>query len=151
MNPTGPYMNPKWTPQQAHHCTSIWTPNGHPNEPPNELPNGPSNEPPNKLPNYFPQSSPKFQVLFLIYEMTIQWCHVCTKVFLFIFFSRILCSHLQPSERSLDWKNRPLITVLHCNKVRSDQISFGGFCLKTFRKSAPFQVQINIQEKFWTK
>ena len=52
MNPTGPYMNPKWTPQQAHHCTSIWTPNGHPNGPPNEPPNGPSNEPPNKLPNY---------------------------------------------------------------------------------------------------
>ena len=51
MNPTGPYMNPKWTPQQAHHCTSIWTPNGHPNGPPNEPLNGPSNEPPIKLPD----------------------------------------------------------------------------------------------------
>ena len=51
MNPTGPYMNPKWTPHQLLQCTSIWTPNGHPNGPPNEPPNGPSNEPPNKLPN----------------------------------------------------------------------------------------------------
>ena len=52
MNPTGPYMNPKWTPQQVHHYTFIWTPNGHPNGPPNEPPKGPSNKPPNKLPNY---------------------------------------------------------------------------------------------------
>ena len=51
MNPTGPYMNPKWTPQQVHHYTFIWTTNGHPNGPPNEPPNGPSNEPPIKLSN----------------------------------------------------------------------------------------------------